>query len=89
MVGTFAPFADEEAIRRWEKETGQRHHNSYEGPVQVNVQQTDSKSMYDMEVLNSTKVEETLPAMLRMIANIDGKHKITMVSEYMEIDLKS
>jgi len=67
----FTPFAQETAIRRWEREAEEPHASGYEGPVQYEEKDSDDKAVvYYVETLRSKGVEETLPAILRIIAKV-------------------
>ena len=56
------------------------HHQGVEGPVPLEeVVDDEQKTVYYTEILVSKKVEDTLPALLKMIARIEAQHRCKAV----------
>ena len=80
LVGAFAPFPHETALKRWERRTRELHTRGYEGPILYEERGSDAKTVvHYVEMLRSRRIEDTLSAILRIISKIEGKHKAKTV----------
>ena len=90
LVGAFTPFAQETALRRWERDTKELHTSGYEGPALYEEKESDEKTVvHYVEMLRSKRVEDTLPAILRIISNIEGNIRLRQCTAYTVIALRS